>query len=219
MRPMFSGWRPDAVDFYRRLEADNSKAFWTENKAGYDEHVRGPMLELSDEVAEEFGPLHVFRPHRDVRFSSDKTPYKTHLGAVTEGEGGAMYYVQLSATGLFVASGYYRMARDQLARFRAAVADEPGAELAVLLDALPRWAEVGNVALKTAPRGYPRDHPRVGLLRHDGLTIGRSFAPAAWLSTRRCRDRIVDTWRATAPVTSWLDRHVGPSVEAPPEAR
>ena len=60
---------------------------------------------------------------------------------------------------------------------------------------------------------------RVGLLRHDGLTIGRSFAPAAWLSTRRCRDRIVDTWRATAPVTSWLDRHVGPSVEAPPEAR
>ena len=78
--------------------------------------MKAPFLELSDEIEREFGPLHVFRPNRDIRFAKDKTPYKTAAAAVTEGEGGAAYYVQISSAGLYVGSGYYHLAPDQLER-------------------------------------------------------------------------------------------------------
>ena len=117
---MFTGFPVAALDFYEDLEADNSKAFWAAHKAVYDDCVRGPMLALLAELEEEFGEGKAFRPYRDVRFSKDKSPYKTAAGAVTEGEGGEHYYVQISAEGLMIGSGYYRMAPDQLARFREA---------------------------------------------------------------------------------------------------
>ena len=119
----FRGWPAEALAFYRGLESDNSKAYWSAHKASYDDDVRRPMAELCAELEHDYGSFHVFRPNRDVRFSRDKSPYKTAIGAVTEGRGGEAYYVQLSAEGLFAASGYYRMATDQLERFRAAVDD------------------------------------------------------------------------------------------------
>jgi len=213
----FGGFPPEAVEFYRRLEADNTKAFWVANREVYDRAVRGPLDALCAELADEFGTFHAFRPHRDVRFSKDKRPYKDHQGAVTEGEGGELYYVQIGGDGLFVASGYHQLARDQLQRFRAAVDDAgAGEELAGIVAGLARRHEVGGRELSTAPRGYPRDHPRVALLQHKGLTVGRRFGTPAWLATRGARRRIVDTWREAAPLHAWLNHHVGPS-ELPPE--
>src|SRR5437868_12716444 len=119
----FTGFPASAFDFYARLELDNSKTFWTANKSIYDASVKQPFAELSDDVAPRFGALHLFRPHRDVRFSKDKSPYKTAAGAVTESEGGASYYVQVSGEGLFVGCGMYHMASDQLERWRAALDD------------------------------------------------------------------------------------------------
>ena len=119
----FRGWPQDALDFYVGLEADNSKTYWHAHKQMYDECVKAPFLALSDEIEREFGPLHVFRPNRDIRFAKDKTPYKTAAAAVTEGEGGTAYYVQISSEGLYVGSGYHHLAADQLERFRVAVAD------------------------------------------------------------------------------------------------
>jgi len=78
----FKGWPAEAFDFYEGLEADNSKTYWTEHKATYDEKVLAPMVDLLAELEDEFGPTKVFRPYRDVRFSADKSPYKTNLGAV-----------------------------------------------------------------------------------------------------------------------------------------
>jgi uncharacterized protein (TIGR02453 family) len=185
----------------------------------YEEAVRAPMEALAEEVAEEVGPLHLFRPYRDVRFSKDKTPYKTAIGAAGELEGGCVVYVQLSAAGLFVASGHYQPARDQLERFRAAVADDrSGAHLEAVVAALraARY-DVGGEALKVAPRGYPRDHPRAALLRHKGVTAGRSFAPARWLHSAAAKDRVLATWRGAADLHAWLDRHVGPSTLPPDE--
>src|ERR1051325_847987 len=78
----FRGWPAEALEFYEGLEADNSKGYWTEHKAEYEEQVLGPMTELTAELAGEFGPVKIFRPYRDVRFSKDKTPYKTHIGAL-----------------------------------------------------------------------------------------------------------------------------------------
>lgn len=215
----FRGFPPEALDFWAGLEADNSKAYWTAHREAYRDHVRGPMEAFVAECAD-LGPFHIFRPHRDVRFSRDKTPYKTHIGAVTETEGGGLYYVQLSAAGLFAAAGYHQMARDQLERYREAVTGGAGGELQAVVRELraARYA-IGGEALKTAPRGYPKDHPRVALLRHKGLTMGRDFPPARWLHTRSALDRVRAVWAASAPLQAWLDRHVGPSRLPPDEER
>ena len=214
----FRGWPPEAITFYEGLEADNSKAYWTAHKATYEEDVRAPLQALADEVRGEVGELRIFRPYRDVRFSKDKAPYKTGAAAAGELEGGSLVYVMLSAAGLFVASGHYRPAADQLERFRAAVADDrAGSALEATVAGLRKAGyEIGGQALKVAPRGFPRDHPRVELLRHKGVTAGRTFAPAKWLGTAKAKDRVLDTWRGAAPLHEWLDRHVGPST-LPPE--
>jgi uncharacterized protein (TIGR02453 family) len=217
----FKGFPPEALDFWAGLEADNSKSYWNAHKDIYDRSVRGPLEALTEACAE-FGDFKIFRPYRDVRFSRDKSPYKTHMGAVTEGEGGALYYVQLSATGLFAAAGYYVMASDQLERYRAAVVeDSSGEEIEVLVASLEKlgYDVSAHDTLKTAPRGFSKDHPRAPLLRRKGLIAGRAFEPARWLHTRTARDRVVKVWTDAGPLCNWLDDHVGPSHEPPPERR
>ena len=117
----FSGWPEEALDFYDGLAADNTKTYWTEHKAVYTEKVLGPMTELTEELATEFGEPKIFRPYRDIRFSKDKTPYKTHIGATV----GDSCYVQLSVEGLGAGAGMWEMNPEQLARYRDAVAGRP----------------------------------------------------------------------------------------------
>jgi uncharacterized protein (TIGR02453 family) len=216
----FKGWPAAALDFYAGLEADNSKAYWEEHRATYEECVKQPFLDLSAIIADEFGPFRLFRPYRDVRFSKDKTPYKTTAAAVTEGEGGTSYYVSLSATGLYAGSGYHHLEADQLERFRAAVADSrTGPRLAAAVAAVrAKKCEIGTRdSLKRVPRGFDADHPRADLLRMKGLHAGREFGTPLWLHTAGAAERIVTAWRDAAPVNTWLDRNVGPSTAAPPE--
>jgi len=163
----------------------------------------------------------VFRPNRDVRFSKDKSPYKTRCYAVAEGEGGESYYVEVSAKGLVVATGYWMMANDQLDRYRYAVDDDrAGAALeGVVAGVRQQGLDIEGPGLTTAPRGYPRDHPRVALLRHKSVAAMRRFPPAAWLGTPAAADRIVEVWWASGELNEWLARHVGPSTLPPPEPR
>ena len=150
----FSGLPIEGIEFYEQLSADNSRSFWQANKGRFDEFVKQPMAELTEELAD-FGPFHMFRPYNDVRFSKNKPPYKTAQGAYGESEGGAGHYVQFSATGLMVGAGYYAMAKDQLERFRQGIdADATGAELAELVaDAERRKYSISAIdSLKTAPR-------------------------------------------------------------------
>src|SRR5687768_13730598 len=104
----FTGIPADAFDFFDQLAADNTKTWWTDNKARYEANVRGPVEALLAELADEFGPGKIFRPYRDVRFSKDKTPYKTNLGATTSAADGSVYYIALSPEGMFLGSGYYQ---------------------------------------------------------------------------------------------------------------
>jgi uncharacterized protein (TIGR02453 family) len=206
----FRGWPAEALEFYEGLAVDNSKAYWTEHKAVYDEQVHAPMVALLAELEPEFGAGKIFRPYRDVRFSGDKSPYKTNIGATLAGGG----YLQLSAEGLAAGSGMYVMAADQLARYRAAVAAErTGTELAGLTRDLSRkHVELtAHDRLRSAPRGYPRDHPRADLLRLKGLIAWRQWPVAAWLGTATAKRRVADFLRATGPLNDWLDRNVGPS--------
>lgn len=214
----FRGWPPEAFEFYAGLEVDNSRAWFAGHRETFETAVRGPFTALAAELADRYGTFHVYRPHRDLRFSADKSPYKTHQGAVTETEGGVSLYLQISAEGLYVGAGIWAPARDQLERYRRAVADErTGPELATAVADLRRrrYEVTARATLKTAPRGWPRDHPRIDLLRHKGLVVGRAFGIPAWVHTRRALRRIRDTWDGAGPVITWLERHVGPS-ELPP---
>jgi uncharacterized protein (TIGR02453 family) len=213
----FDGWPLEAIAFYTGLEADNSKAYWTAHKAVFEAAVRAPMEALVADLEPSYGAARIMRPYRDVRFSADKSPYRTALGAML---GDA--YVQISARGLGVGSGYYHLMADQLDRYRAAVdADESGAELAHAVAGI-RSAGVdvsGTEPLKTAPRGYPADHPRIELLRYKGIVAWRQWPVEPWLSTPAARDRVVEVLEIAAPLRAWLATQVGPTTEPPRRRR
>jgi uncharacterized protein (TIGR02453 family) len=205
----FSGWPEDALDFYDGLEADNSKAYWTSHRQTYEEQVLGPMTELLEELSGEYGPARIFRPYRDIRFSKDKSPYKTAIGARI-GDG----YVQLSARGLAAGNGMYVMAPDQLERYRRAVAhDVTGPQLERVI-ATVRAGDIdvhGHDKLKSAPRGYPADHPRIDLLRGKGLTAWKEWPVQDWLATPEAGEHVREFLAGTQPLADWLADHVGPS--------
>ncbi len=216
----FSGFPPQAISWFAGLEEDNSKAYFDATRGVYEASVRGPLLALLAGLAEEFGgEPHVFRPNRDVRFSADKSPYKTQASALLGNATDGAYYTEISRDGLLAASGYHQMARDQLERYRQAVhAPGPGETLAGLLRAAEAAGlRVGGQALKTAPRGYARDHPRVGLLRHKGVMVSLDLPPGAALASHRALTHVRDVWRAAGPVNAWLAEHVGPTELPPPE--
>jgi uncharacterized protein (TIGR02453 family) len=208
----FRGWSSESVAFFEGLEADNSKPYWQAGKTDYDHLVRRPMEELLGELAEEFGEGKIFRPYRDVRFSRDKSPYKTNIAA-TLGAGG---YITFSADGLGVGNGYYMMASDQLDRFRRSIDDNrTGPQLEKLVKTLEKSGiEVtAHESLKTAPKGYPKDHPRIELLRQKGLIAWQHWPVGSWLGTAQPKKRIVDFLHTVKPLCGWLDEQVGPTTE------
>ncbi len=205
----FRGWPAEALEFFEGLEADNSKPYWQRHKDVYETAVRAPMEALLADLESQWGEGRIFRPYRDLRFSRDKSPYKTNIAAML-GEG----YVQLDARGLAAGCGMWEMAPDQLERYREAVDDDrSGKKLAsVVAKARASDAEImAHGELKTAPRGYAKDHPRVELLRYKGIVAWRSWPVGAWLGTARAKDRVVEFLKASRPLRAWLDANVGAS--------
>jgi uncharacterized protein (TIGR02453 family) len=203
----FTGWPVEAVEFYEGLQADNSKVYWQEHKAVYERDVRGPMEQLLAELSDEFGAGKQFRPYRDVRFSADKTPYKTNCAA-TVGTG----YISFSADGLSTGAGLYMPDTAALQRYRTAVTREKsGTELVAIVAALHKagYETMAHEILKTAPRGVAKDHPRIDLLRHKGIAVMKTWPVGAWLGTAKAKDRVVATLRAAVPLGDWLARYVG----------
>ncbi|MEI7547628.1 MAG: DUF2461 domain-containing protein [Actinomycetota bacterium] len=214
----FNGFPAEGFDFFERLTADNSRTFWQANKGVYEQSVKQPIADFVDAIGD-YGPLHLFRPYRDVRFAKDKTPYKENAGAYGESQGGTGYYIHLGASGIFTGAGYYNMAGDQLEQFRAALdADATGSELERLAGACEKKGlTLGSMtALKTAPRGFPKDHPRIGFLRRKGLFAGKEWPLAKWMHTKQALTKIMAVWHDASELTGWLDAHVGPST-LPPE--
>ncbi len=209
----FEGFPDEGLVFYEGLEADNSKTYWTRSRQAYDASVRAPMQALCDELAGEFGTAKLFRPYRDVRFSNDKTPYKTHQGAVVnpDGRGAGAWYVQVSADGLMVAGGCWRLESDQVARYRRAVADDvQGPRLRAEVDRLAGagWT-INGERLVRVPAGFDLDGDRVDLLRHRSLHAIRRWEPADWLHDRRALDEVRKAWRDLTALNAWLADNVG----------
>jgi uncharacterized protein (TIGR02453 family) len=220
----FTGFPDEAMDFFEGLAAENSRSYWEDHREVYERSVREPMLALTAALEQEFGPAKMFRPHRDVRFSADKSPYKTHAGAVTVREGrAAVHYVQISAEGLTLAGGAYQLSPDQLARFRAAVLDgDTGPALAAIVAQLERaGCTLYGEQLKRAPRGVDPGHPRVELARRKAMAAGLTLGAPPWLATPDGVREVARAWRRFTPLMGWVDRHVGPPepTEGDPAAR
>jgi uncharacterized protein (TIGR02453 family) len=215
----FEGFPDEGLVFYEGLEADNTKTYWTRNKSIYDAQVKAPLQALLDELAPEFGVAKVFRPYRDVRFSHDKTPYKTHQGAVItpEGQGVGSWYVQISADGLYVAGGSWRLESDQVGRLRRAIADPvQGPRVEQELGRLTTAGfSIGGERLSRIPAGYSADDDRADLLRHKSLHASRAWEPAEWLHTRQALDEVRTAWRELRTLNSWLADNVGATAKEP----
>ncbi len=203
----FQGWPEHFQEFFIGLRLDNSKRYFEANRKVYQESVRAPMEALLESLQGEFGPGKVFRPNRDIRFSADKSPYKTNIAADC-GMGGHGGYVSLDAKGLLAAAGRYELDKEGLEKYRTAVAVEAsGSKLGAIVDGLEKKGyELGGEDLKRVPPGFPADHPRARLLRHKRLYIWKSFGLQPWLGSAAARDRVAEVWRDARPLDDWFNR-------------
>jgi len=202
----FTGFPVAALDFYDDLEMDNTRSFWEAHKEVYDASVKAPFAALAAALTPEFGAFKIFRPYRDVRFAKDKTPYKTHQGAFVQVAEATGWYVELSPRGVRTGAGFYHASPPSLAAFRAAIDhDRSGPGLEKLLATLARRGfEISGDRLKTTPRGFSADHPRIDLLRHRSLTVGRSLGFEPVIHTPEVLDAIRADWRLLRPLVSWV---------------
>jgi uncharacterized protein (TIGR02453 family) len=231
-RPAPAAFRgfPDARGrFFLELALHNDRDWFQRNRDRYLEGWAEPMgallAEVRDRVAGAYGGLglalpKVFRLHRDVRFSKDKSPYKTHVaGLVTVqpprarpgAEPPAAFYFHVGADERFTGAGLWTMAPPTLARWRKAVLDpRRGAELARLLAPLQREDfELGAAeSLRRAPQGVDPDHPRAALLRMKGLVVSPPDVPKRLLTRPELVEWVAAQARLAAPVATWLARHV-----------
>jgi uncharacterized protein (TIGR02453 family) len=216
-----------AVEFFQELESNNNKAWWTNNKIRYEFHVRDPFVALLGELGAKYQPWRVYRPHRDTRFAKDKVPYKDFIGAVTQLPTGNGFFVQFSAKGLLLGSGYPMMAPDQLLTYRNAIDnDRTGAAFVALLDTEQSRTESGSEVrifggryepLKRNPKGFAADHPRGEWLRWKGVEVSQRVGNPKWLSTSSAAEKIGVLMNNGMAMTDWLDKLVGPSALTPEE--
>jgi uncharacterized protein (TIGR02453 family) len=203
----FAGFSPEAFTFFTRLANHNNREWFHAHKEVYERACRDALKALTVALDPPFGASRLTRINRDLRFSKDKTPYRTHISTVVHGN-----YLSLSAEGLYVGTGLYMPDPQTLRRLRAAIDDDgPGAKLVSLVKALRKKGYVVDTheRLVTPPRGFSADHPRLDLLQMKDIHAGRMFEPAAWLSSPKAVARVRTACTDVAPLRDWLHRHVG----------
>ena len=203
----FAGWKGDFKGFFLGLRANNNKVWFDAHRRQYEDEVKAPLVALLADLEAEFGPPHrISRPHRDIRFSADKSPYKLNIYADCERGG----YLALDAEGLVAAGGRYMVDDAQLRRLReATAADRSGKELVAIVSALRKKGyEVEGRELKRVPSPYPQDHPRADLLRHKRVFYWRRWPAEAWIATPRARERVAQVWRDGSELESWMAKNV-----------
>jgi uncharacterized protein (TIGR02453 family) len=229
--PTFMGFRPEAIQFLVDLTENNDRAWFQPRKGDYERLLKEPLEALIATLAERFAargiPLRAdpskspFRIYRDVRFSKDKSPYKTNLGASfpwlgdgtvagdsrshttnVHSSGG---YFHLSPGEIFVGGGIWHPERPWLEAFRRRVIDEP-ARIRKLVDEpefKATFGSIGGDSLVRVPTGFPPDHAEAELLKLKDVTFGRRLSDAEALSPR-LPDVICDCFEAAMPVMRYL---------------
>ena len=227
----FTGFRPEAIQFLADLAANNDRAWFQPRKGEYERLLKEPLEALIAALGERFEargiPLRAdpakspFRIYRDVRFSKDKSPYKTNLGASfpwvgddpseTEGRShtGNVHssggYFHLQPGEIFVGGGIWRPEKPWLDAFRQRVLDDP-TSLRKLVDDRPFLTMFGPLSgdsLRRVPPGLPPDHPEADLLKLKDVTFGRRLSDAEATSPA-LPDLIADTFEVATPVMRYL---------------
>ncbi len=219
----FEGFGDKDGKFFKALAKNNDRVWFLAHKAEFEERWNGPMKALLSDVREaidrayahcELDEPKVFRIFRDVRFSKDKSPYKTHIGGfipvkrkekVTEVPMALYFHVGAKET--FGAAGHYMMSPPSLDRFRVAVAeDKRGKELEKILAALQKkgFSTESHETLKRVPKGFDPDHPRAALLKRKGLVVTFPKVPTGLLTTPKLTKWLATQCKATVALVEWL---------------
>lgn len=222
MRFTFPGFPPAARQFLRDLAANNNREWFKAHKSDYDAFVREPLLALVDELGTallEHSPGYlcdprksVYRIYRDIRFSKNKAPYKTHAAAVfpplgLERHAGAGFYLHFSAEELLVGGGVYAPGSRELRSIRQQIADDP-AELREILGTAAFRKAFGDLEgqqLKRVPQGFPKDHPAADLLVFKQFLAGTTL-PAEEIEKRTVAALIDRHFRTLSPLLAYLNR-------------
>lgn len=231
-RATSASFGPDALAFLRALARHNNRDWFTANKTRYEQSLRRPMAALVEDLDVHLASIapeiigdprrSMFRIHRDVRFSQDKSPYKTNAGCWfyhqdagrgvgQDAEGGAGYYVHLEPAGCFVAGGIWMPGAGALAKLRAALAENP-AGFAKIVRAPAFRRRYGRLSeeamLKRLPRGFEPGHPAEEWLRYKSFIVSRALTPAMVTSPRLAAMLAAD-FRALRPLVRWLNGALG----------
>lgn len=233
MTETFRGFSRGALTFLRQLKRNNRREWFQAHKETFDHEIAAPMKLLVEELDVRFGTfapeLHgdpkrsVFRIYRDVRFSKDKSPYKTHaacwfshrnashgVGGETHG-GGAGFYFHLEPGGSMVASGIWMPPRPTLNRLRDSIAAKP-AEFEKSMSATGfkrRFGKLSEEAMLTRlPRGFAPGHPAEPWLRYQSFTVHAMLTDKDVLD-RRLADRIEKDYATMLPFVRWLNKSLG----------
>lgn len=229
----FTGFRPAALTFLRALRRHNERTWFEAHRATYEEEVRAPLAALVEEVDVRLATVapeivgdpkrSLFRIHRDVRFSSDKSPYKTNaacwfyhgdagrgVGGATTAHGGAGFYFDIGPTTSSLGGGIWMPPRPTLARIRERIDEEPASLGSVLrLPALRRYGGLAEEAmLARMPRGYEAEHPAATLLRHQSFTVGRELTERELFSPS-LPDVLARDYARILPLVRWLNGALG----------
>ena len=218
----FPGFAPEARQFLRELKANNNREWFQAHKPDYEDFVRGPLLELVLEVSmsiAEHSPGHdidprksVYRIYRDVRFSKNKDPYKTHAAAVfpptgLERHAGAGFYFHFSADELLVGGGVYAPPSDILRRIRGQIASDADElrDILAAADYRKLYSGLEGQRLKRTPRGFAPDHPAADLLVYKQFLSGATLS--AEVIEQPSISAVLDRYfRALAPLLAYLNR-------------
>jgi uncharacterized protein (TIGR02453 family) len=229
----FRGFRPGAIAFLRALKRNNTREWFQAHRDDYEREVREPLAALVEEMDVRFATLSpeivgdpkrsLFRIHRDVRFSSDKSPYKTNAACwfyhVDGGRGvgssaphgGAGFYFHLEPGGSMIGGGIWMPPRPTLARIREAIDENHRGLARVLQDAALRKRFGGldeSAMLTRMPRGYSETHPAAALLRHQSFTLGRDL-PERALFGPRLPDLLARDYAVLVPMVRWFNAALG----------
>lgn len=214
----FHGFNKEIFQFLQGLEAQNTKSYWSEHQAFWQGAVRPAIQALMVELEPFFGTLRMYRPNRDIRFSNDKTPYKTWVGITTQGtgRGGIGLFFAIEPRGMRFSAGAGAFAADQVKEYRRAL-DNPvaGNEFERIKKTIEKAGyqvtSGRNPQLIRMPRGYDEQHPRAEFLKWRGVVMRQRSHLEEWVYTPSLVDRVVEVWSQGLPLVEWIQANVGPT--------
>lgn len=222
---------PAALRFFRQLAVHNNKEWFEAHRTQYEQDVRAPVRELIEELDVRFARFapeiggdpkrSMFRINRDIRFSEDKSPYKTNAACwfhhrsasrrvgVEANEGSAGFYFHFEPGKSLVGGGLWMPPRPQLNRLREAIAERPDPFVRVMRELPKRYGGLDDSAmLKRMPRGYSEDHPAAQWLRYQSFTSGRPLTDLQ-VTSAKLPDLLAREFEQLLPLVRWLNGALG----------